>query len=193
MNRLGKAAERALKDHFIIRDAQTPNKMGWPQAHFWRRISSRTHLAYATEDSAGIVISDPAINQKIYGGKITAKRGGNLAIPAQAAAYAAGSPREGATPELKFMFAYDNETQHWRPALFAMEAGSRQVKDRRKGHEGEMRTVPDPRQPQGIWYWLVKSVQQDADPMALPPDDAVMAHYLTPVLEAMLATTGGAQ
>lgn len=190
MNRLGKAGERALKEHFLIRDSQTPNKKGWPQAHFWNRIKDRTNLAYVTEESAGVAISDPAINQKIYGGKIKAKRGGNLALPAQAAAYAAGSPREGATPALKFMFAYDTETQHWRPALFAVETGSKQVKDRRKGHEGEMRTAPDPKQPSGIWYWLVKSVTQVADPLALPDDGTVMNHYLSPVLNDFFNSLG---
>jgi hypothetical protein len=185
MAALGKRAEVELRDHFADRNAE-PNKMGWPSQNFWDRIRKATALLTWDDVSASIAIGDPAINQKVYGGTITAKRCASLAIPASAEAYAAGSPREGATPALRFAFAYDSQRSCWRPALVAAEDYQRQIRSgKRKGEVVRTKNVRQADQVAAtgpgrattgagtVWYWLCKSVTQAPDPRALP-DEGVM-------------------
>lgn len=169
-----------LEYHFDER-AMEGNKKGWPSRKTWQQIRDATGLAEANNDGATISIEHPAIRQKFFGsevlGPIKPKEASRLAIPATAAAYAAGSPGEGKTPALKVMLAYNSERGHWMLSLFNAEdqAGMKQVKDRRKGHQGEMKWVPDPKKPAGVWYWLVRQAFVPRDPNALPTDDVLTA------------------
>jgi hypothetical protein len=170
-----------LEQHFSER-ALEPNKRGWPTRRTWDKIRDATGLAYARNDGAAIAISSAAMRQKYYGSEvlepIVPKEGTRLALPATAAAYAAGSPGEGKTPALKVMLAYNSEIGHWMLALVNAEdqAGMKQVKDRRKGHQGEMRWVRDPKKPAGVWYWLARKTFVPRDPNALPTEDVMKAH-----------------
>lgn len=100
---LGKRAEVKLRRHYAKREAE-PNKRGWPKQHFWGRIRKASAFVSADERDAIAGISDPAIAQKIHGGKITPKEGKYLTIPAIAAAYGR-SPRvvEGLTPMVRYL------------------------------------------------------------------------------------------
>jgi len=172
-----------LEAHFAER-AMEPNKRNWPTRRTWMKIRDATGLARANNDGATVAISSAAMRQKYYGsevlGPITPKEGTRLALPATAAAYAAGSPREGKTPALKVMLAYNSEINHWMWALVNAEdqAGMKQVKDRRKGRQGEMRLVRDPKSPAGVWYWLARKTFVPRDPNALPSEDVLKAHAL---------------
>lgn len=179
--RAGVAAMKTLREHFKSRP---DNAKGWPSQGFWNTIAQATHLGYVDAAGADIAITHPAIFQKLHGGTITPKRGKYLAIPAMPEAAAAGSPREGATPELMFYLA-PHPAGGDRPALAAFTQGTKQIKDRRKGHAGQMRTVPDKKKPVGIWYWLVRSVTQQPDPDTLPPGD-VMGDAILDELNAFL-------
>lgn len=181
----GKALSNELRAWFLLRNAE-PNKMGWPSQNFWSRIRNATAVGEVTATQASVSISDPAIRLKLFGGRVRPKRGQNLAIPARAEAYAAGSPREGAHPPLKFAFAFDDQIQKWRPALIAEDPGMKTL--RRKTKKGEVRTktVEDKKQPAGIWYWLVKSTWHQPDPDALPPTEQMQSAILAAAQNFML-------
>jgi hypothetical protein len=175
LQRAGKAIEVCLRDHFLRRNSQ-PNKMGWTPRNFWSRIRNATAFVDATNQKATVAIADPAINQKVFGGTIKPQRVSNLALPATAMAYAAGSPREGGTPALKFMFAFDPGQDRWRPALVAAENYARRLT--RGKRKGELTKAQGDKATEGVgvvWYWLVRKVTQDADPAALPSDNDIQA------------------
>lgn len=178
---MAEAVMTKLEDHFMERSLGG-NKMGWPTRRTWLKIRDATGLAKCNNDHALIAISHPAMRQKFYGsevlGPITPKQGSHLAIPATAAAYAAGSPSEDKTPALKAMLMFNENRQHWMLALVNMhnQAGMKQVKDRRKGRQGQMRWVTDPKNPAGVWYWLVRKSFVPRDPNAIPSEQLLHAY-----------------
>jgi hypothetical protein len=178
---MAEAVITRLERHFDERGMEG-NKRGWPSRRTWAAIRDATGLANATSEGATISIGHPAIRQKYFGsevlGPIRPKDGKRLALPATAQAYMAGWPSHGNTPVLKCMLAFNSGIQRWMLALVNAEdqAGMKQVKDRRKGHKGEMRWVVDPKNPAGVWYWLARQVNVPRDPNALPTHDVLMSH-----------------
>ncbi|HRZ83113.1 MAG TPA: hypothetical protein P5069_11680, partial [Candidatus Hydrogenedentes bacterium] len=189
------AGRRLLQDWFRGRDGK-PTKQNWPSSGIWGQIAAGTSVQDVTPNSATLAVAHPAIRMKVLGsavlGPITPKRGKFLAVPASAEAYAAGSPREGATPQLEVSRKWNEIAQRWMWCLFAPQAGFKVRKDRRKGREGQMRASEDKKQPPGIWYWLVRSANVPADPDALPPDDLLRDATRASAL-AYLATAHGAR
>lgn len=169
---IAKRVKDVYVSHFRAKN-ELPNKMGWPSRGTWAQIARKTSVAYAFEDRAGISIADPIINQKVYGGKITAKTGENLALPANADAYLAGSPREWTTPgDGKLERKFYRKHGELRSMLVAAQnyqritrkGETKRTKDAAKATEGKGR----------VWYWLVKETNPPKDPTALPPDDIVL-------------------
>lgn len=186
MEVMANAARRTVQDYFR---ARPPNKLGWPSSGFWRRMAGATSVAEVTERDATIAISDPAIAQRVHGGTITPKRGRYLAIPAGAAAYAAGAPREGGGPS-NLAFVYSRHPQGgWRPALAVREAVFKEVGKPRKDGTRRTKLV---HQVATVWYWLVRSATQAADPEALPPPELLQASCTSSAL-AFLGTQYGAR
>ncbi|ACB76701.1 hypothetical protein [Opitutus terrae] len=139
MTAVGRRVERLLRRHFTARDAEG-NKRGWPRSHFWSRIRRATAFAGANDVAAKISISDPALAMKVHGGKIYPTAGRqNLALPLRPEAKIAGSPRAKLIP-----------------GLFVLVGPGRAWLARR-----EDRALR-------LYYKLVKSVTQTADPRALP-------------------------
>ncbi len=150
---LGQTAVKGLRAHFLSRP---PNKKGWPSQNFWSRIRTATALTEVDETGATIVIDDPAMAQKIYGGTIRPGPGKKyLAIPAIAEAYGRSPLQvDGLIP------------------IF--------------GHRGAGTGLLIKPGPKGskigtAWYFLVKSVTQQADAEALPPEAAYRAALLATV------------
>jgi len=140
-----------LQAHFASRP---PNKQGWPSQGFWAKVSGATLRGPVDESSARIDIAEPAINQKIFGGTITPKGGRKyLALPAIAEAY-------GKSP-LVFDFLEPLFSRRQGRVIALIEK-----EQQGKGWGGR------------VWYWLVKSVTQRADPQALPPEKAFAAALL---------------
>jgi hypothetical protein len=85
-----RAIENKLKKHFAANN-QKPNKMGYTKTNLWADIRNATH---SRRDGSGAIIevNHPAMNLKVYGGKIVPKRGKAIAIPINPAAYGR-SPR----------------------------------------------------------------------------------------------------
>jgi hypothetical protein len=152
MQAAGKAVEVVLHRHFDRRDAEG-NKQGWPRKHFWSRTVRRaTAFETATDDEATVKIASREFMQKLYGGTITAPSGKFLAIPLTARAYAAGRPRNWGGGVL-------------RPVRFpsgklVLREVSSSLKTRASGGEAQ--------------YLLVKRVNQQADPRALPSETMML-------------------
>lgn len=160
---LGKRGEIELRDHFQKRDAE-PNKSGWKSLHFWGRI--RTATAYQSADDAGatVGISDPAMNQKVFGGMITPKEGKYLSIPAREEA-SGKSPRS--FDDLTFVPLSAGRgmlVQRYQTALKYFTRGKKEGQIKSRESVGG-----------GVFYWLVKSVTQQADPKALPTKENFLA------------------
>jgi hypothetical protein len=137
----GKSVEVELRRHFMQLDTRG-NSMGWPRKHIWHKISSATLLGRVTKDSATVAITNPIFNMKLYGGVVTPKRTRTLAIPNTAAAYSAGSPREGVAPSSLKVLKFRKSG-----ALALAEVSGKAIT---------------------VWYWLVKRATIKADPEALP-------------------------
>jgi hypothetical protein len=184
------AAYNELQAHFAARDAQG-NAKGWPSSGLWGQISMA--MAVETEGArAGVAIDDVRFWRKLLGGPpITPKRGKFLTIPASAEAYAAGSPGEGGTPELKRMLAYNPDIDHWMWALVAAGDYQRTV-TRGKNAGATVRAKTGQKATLGmgtIWYWLARQTNPPADPRAMP-EPAVLEAAIATSAERFLQTFG---
>lgn len=163
---LGKRGEVVLRDHFAERESE-PNAKGWPKQHFWSRIRQATAFAGADEDGATVIINDPALAQKVYGGTITPKEGKYLAIPAIAAA-AGRSPRSFANVHVMV-----RTIGGVRKAVALVENVSTPISFGRPRKDGSRKMTRGETQGGEVAYWLVEKVTQSADPRALPLDREV--------------------
>ena len=160
----GKQLEGDLRDHFAARN-QEPNKQGFPKRNFWAGIQSSTALASVSDSEAVVAISAPAINQKVYGGTITPKRGRMLAIPLNAEAYAAGSPRALNANFLRILVSKSKK-------VFLVENDpTLKPKGKKPGMSFGGR----------FWYRLVPSVTQEKDPRALPDESYLYGSVMSAI------------
>lgn len=159
---LGRSAERVLRDHFLAREADSPNKKSWPRQHFWAGVARRTAFTEATADAATIAIAEPAIRSKVYGGVIRPREAKALAIPLQSLAYGQ-TPRAGLIPGLRVIVLRGQAylgTTHEAGAEETLSPGQR----RRKGAKvSRLR----------LYYILKKSVTVRPDARALPTPSRV--------------------
>jgi hypothetical protein len=80
-----------MQDHLREFDEKHPNAMGWPRSHFVMGLGKDIELDQesVTVDGASITAS-PELFHRLNGGDVSPKMRKHLAIPARAAAYAAG-------------------------------------------------------------------------------------------------------
>jgi hypothetical protein len=174
MGVLGKKLEVELRDHFRDRNSE-PNKMGWPAQNFWNRIRNATALTAFDNDTATVTVADPAFNQKLHGGTIVPKEAKALAIPMDPEAYGK-SPREFnnlhlvVTPER---------------AMLVTNLASNLTKQRGGGFKSRSSQISR------VMFLLVKSVEQSADPRALP-DEARLQRELGATADDWLRRNAGA-
>lgn len=95
---LGREFAGILKTYFETKNAQ-PNAKGWPKTGFWQSIADATEFDENSTDATGatVVIGGAAGRRfalRYLGGVVRPKTAKALAIPMNAAAAAAGSPRE---------------------------------------------------------------------------------------------------
>lgn len=156
---IGRDVAEVLRGHFTHRQTDGPrNRFGAPSLEFWKDMMKAVDDGEASREGVTVGISNPAINQKVFGGTIHAK-GKLLAIPARTEAYGR-NPRDFAN--LKAVF-FGNTL-----ALVQKEEGSTH-RESNIGGKNDLGMV---------FYWLKESVTQAADADALPSDDKVWAAIL---------------
>ncbi|MCD6050536.1 MAG: hypothetical protein K0Q55_1939 [Verrucomicrobia bacterium] len=141
---VAKRGEGELKAHFRGRDAKSANKRGGQRTNFWAQVEKT--VVGEVDEAGGMVslgVSHPAFAQKLYGGVIRAKSARALTIPVTAEAYGKTTAEFEAATGLRLFLIKPNET-----GLLAT---------RLKGAEGIT-----------VQYVLKASVNQEADPEALP-------------------------
>jgi hypothetical protein len=154
MKNIGVRAEGELKNWFYKRDAESPNKMGWPRKHFWARIRQATAFdpSKTTESTATVNVADPALSPKIADHDTTIRPRPPhraLTIPMNAEAYEAGSPGNPASSKIPGMFVF--RSTHTNGAFLVKKEGA-----------GKVANLT-------FYYRLVPSVTVHPDPKALPP------------------------
>lgn len=148
MEAVAKEMDVAFREHFRRRDGEG-NKMGWPSRHFWTREVMRFQTFEASDRRAVLSIASPAFLHKITGGRISPKKGKSLAIPQHPLAYSLGGPKASGL-DLSYM-----------PVNRGKLLGYLLLN---KPHRFKGKMVRSE-----IMYALVRSVNQAADPAALPP------------------------
>ncbi len=131
-----------LQRHFTERD-RTGNIMGGRRTHFWQDIRKSTQVGEVTDRYGFVVIGDPRFAQKLFGGTIVAKEKEALTIPVAPEAYG----RRAETLERELGIKLFVVSREFGNGLLAAAFGN-EIK---------------------VFYVLKKSVDQDADPEALPP------------------------
>ena len=88
---MGRALATTLRTHFRQRNAKG-NALGGKRSHFWSRIANAVQAPQVSQAEISVTVSDRAIAQKIFGGRIVPTNAKALAIPADKKAYGK-SPR----------------------------------------------------------------------------------------------------
>jgi uncharacterized protein (DUF697 family) len=153
MKVLGREAANRLKAHFRAKN-KTPNKLGGKRENFWNRVgqSVQNPVVGSSGREVSVSINDPRFVRKVFGGTITAKRAKALSIPVTAEAYGRSPSTFEQETGLK-LFLVRTGSGGFQNAVLATQRG--------KGLQVE--------------YVLKKSVNQDADPTALPDEKAMEA------------------
>lgn len=158
MQAAGQRVVVLLREHFRKAEAERPNRHGWPRQHFWGGFARRVALVSAGSERAVVGIQDPqgALQHKITGGTIRAKRGRMLAIPLSAIAY-----RLGAQARIRDAF----------PDAFVVRTskGVWIVRSKFKSRGGRRRGALEGERWEFL-FRLVPRVTHAADPRAMPPD-----------------------
>jgi hypothetical protein len=162
------AMQRAYCDHFRSRGGR----------QFWAGIANAVQIDDPEDGvSAGIVVGGnrgALLLHKIQGGKIVAKTGKNLAIPACDEARKLGSPSYWSKPgdgKLTPVF----KGRRIVALAFAMDFGHGKSFQAKAARLGKARTGSKAQGKGIIAYWLTPSVDQAADPQALPSSQVVLA------------------
>jgi len=86
-----RAVRDEMKQHLVSYGGSHPNKLGGTTTGYYQKLAGNT-VASETQEGARVTTTGPGVNQRIYGGVITAKNGRYLAIPVDALAHGK-SPR----------------------------------------------------------------------------------------------------
>lgn len=179
----GAGVRNAAIKHFRGRNSEPAKSDGfprfgesWPKSNFWSGVAKSVGEVTVQGDTATVAISSPALAHKADPNPPVIKpKGGRkfLAIPANArAAGFAGMPRDFLGGDLRFGFAQTPEGRMM-PALLATRDHMKTVKKGKKAGQ-RLATAIESQQTSGhgdVQYWLVRKVQTDHDPNALPSDD----------------------
>jgi hypothetical protein len=139
---MARQARNDLRAHFAQRHRENPNKLGGARSGFWLQVrGSVQQPVLLGKTSAVVVVEDPRLAQRVYGGVIKPKRAKVLTIPVHPQAY---NRRARTIEGLVYIPMSRGETV----GLLVMPASG--------GGLGE------------VYYALRKSVRQRADFKALP-------------------------
>jgi hypothetical protein len=144
---------------------QSAQSLGAQPTGFYVEAQQNTQPARIQSDGVSVSIDQEGLAQRYFGGDISARPGSFLTIPARGEAY---GHRAREFPFLKLI--------KFPSGLYAL------IDSAEEQHEGS------------VWYWLVRSVHQQADPSILPTDEQIIgaaiaagSEYVDQVWEQQLA------
>jgi hypothetical protein len=162
-----RALGNLLKKHFREK-AQTPNQLGGDRTWFWLAVGRGVNAPVQTSNtSAQLSITHPAINQKIHGGVITAKRAKFLTIPVHRLAHGRSASVLAAYLGVK-LFAVKGVLAAWDAPIETKGLRGKRRKTAQAINASTGSSVAGARK-LTVYYALKRSVKQDPDPTALPP------------------------
>jgi hypothetical protein len=152
----GARVRTGLEAHFL-RLGERPNKKNWPHKGFWAEIS-RAIGSNESGDAYRLTIADRRFWRKLKGGDpITNKDGGKyIALPDNAAAYAAGRPKAR------------NYAVTLAPLYRKIDGVLRAVALATDVRLSKRTGRPYATGAGEIWYWLVTSANPPAEPEVRP-------------------------
>ena len=159
----GRELGNQLRAWFRQRDKTNVNQLSERRSHFWLQVAQSVNQPQMEGPTKiSVTISDPRFAQKLFGGTISAKAAEALTIPVEERAY----DRTAAT--------FERETGL---KLILLKTGGSAA----NALENAVLAVADPNDPKRltIEYVLTKSVDQKADPEALPPKAQLEAAILS--------------
>jgi hypothetical protein len=143
----GRELANRLRAHFRMKEQSGANKLSSRRKHFWLQVMQSVNDPMQTGFNAvSVRVSDPRIAQKVFGGTITAKRAGALTIPVSEKAYGLPASTFEQVTGLKLFILGKKQDAGGRGGVLAAKVGE-QIE---------------------VEYVLMKSVEQAADPTALP-------------------------
>ena len=166
----GRAAGILVKDHLVKLNAER-HKYG--QGYYAQAAQSVS--VSAVPQGAAITITQTGFRQRLFGGPIDPKNGQFLTIPANPDTY---GHRASEFPDLEMAKAMD-DSGRLRWALVRRPSTPISIRNRKKA-DGSIQTKIIPGAVRGgeVMFWLVRHVDQEADPTVLPPDDVIKATAL---------------
>jgi hypothetical protein len=168
---IGAAEKKLFQNHFL---GLPPNKRGWPTTGLYPKFARATNW-HVLADGVLISVNRVEARQRYFGGEIHPKPGHKfLAIPARAEAYGK-SPRDFSDLEPRIG---SNGGALVQTQQSEVEFGRIRKDGSRKVARGQVLGGL-------VFFWLVKSVNQTADPSILPTDQEISD---TAVAEAKAAT-----
>lgn len=159
-----KAVHVRVVKHFASRQA-AGNKKNWPEQKFWHggrnSVSNNTAVGSVSAMEGIVVIADLRFIHKVTGGTITPKRKSALIIPLRAEAYALGG-KGSIQGKVDGLFLLKTRKGAW-----LVKWKVTRVKGQKRGGFGISNEGLE------FWFRLVKSVDQPADPNALPAPEEI--------------------
>lgn len=191
-----------LRGHFNTKNAQG-NKQGWWRSNFWHKeVYAHTARGTLTAIRATVNVSSRPYRHKIEGGPIVPLNAQALAIPNNSEAKQMGSPglqknpliryvplKSTINPNLVGMLVMDEKTKKPKTKAAKLEASqsSNKGSNKMRAYMGEgyrpkksriqnrklAKKKADRDSKAKVYWWLVKMVDQKADPTAEPPPGAI--------------------
>ena len=153
----GRELANQLISWFRAKDRSSANKLSTRRSHFWLAVSRTVgNPVQSSYNTISVTVADPRIAQKVFGGEIRAKLKGALTIPVEERAYDRTAETFEEETGLKLRLIKTGKGDFQNAVLAVEENGGLTVE-----------------------YLLTPSVDQEADPTALPPMSDLEAAILS--------------
>ena len=165
---LGRALATTLRNHFRKRNLKG-NKLGGKRTNFWSSMAKAVQNPKISTAEITVTVSDRALAQKVFGGRIVPVNRKALAIPADKKAY-------GKSPRAFDHLAFIPARKKGSGTVGFLVEGVPGIISRGK-RKGEATTRP--LKGGALMYVLRAFVDQDPDPEALPTTEQISTDLMT--------------
>lgn len=162
----GRAGVNRIQQHLFALNGSRPNKLGGKRTNFWAQCARSTSFVLVPEGALAS-INQIGFRQRLEGGVISARNAKFLTIPAIAEAY---GKRAGEFHNLRFAIVGG------KPALIEAEHSGVSF---RTGTRGAGKVKATLNLGGKVYFWLKRSVRQNADPSVMPTNDEMGAAVVT--------------